>query len=163
VIIEQDTQTRQREFRKELGLRDLVIGQILNVVGLYWVAMAIAGVAGAGQQEAFQLLQNEAGIFYALAYLAMFALPLVGRQREILKPALWLQAAAVSGFVMTAMYLVFSLFPIINVPRPLVFTAKVGGFVLACQLAAAGLFYSYRRKSRTVEHDATATADPARP
>jgi len=46
----------------------------------------------AGQQEAFQLLQNAAGIFYALAYLAMFALPLIGRQKEIARPALWLQA-----------------------------------------------------------------------
>jgi hypothetical protein len=45
---------------------------------------------------------------------------------------------------------VLSLFPIIDVPKPLVFTAKVGGFVLACQLAAAGLYYSYRRRSRTV-------------
>ena len=51
---------------------------------------------------------------------------------------------------MTAMYLVLSLFPIIAVPRPLVFTEKVGGFVLACQLVAAGLFYSYRRKAKTV-------------
>jgi hypothetical protein len=34
--------------------------------------------------------------FYALAYLAMFALPLAGRQREIAKPALWLQADAAS-------------------------------------------------------------------
>jgi len=119
-------------------------------VGAVAFAMAMAGVAGAGQQEAFQLLQNASGIFYALAYLAMFALPLVGRQKEIVKPALWLQAAAVSGFIMTAMYLVLSLFPIIDVPKPLVFTAKIGGFVLGCQLLAAGLFYSYRRKSRTV-------------
>jgi amino acid transporter len=119
-------------------------------VGAVAFAMAMAGVAGAGQQEAFQLLQNASGIFYALAYLAMFALPLAGRQREIAKPALWLQAAAAAGFVMTAMYLVLSLFPIIDVPKPLVFTAKVGGFVLVCQLAAAGLFYSYRRKSRTI-------------
>lgn len=117
-------------------------------VGAVAFAMAMAGVAGAGQQEAFQLLQNASGIFYALAYLALFALPLVGRQREIAKPALWLQAAAVSGFLMTAMYLVLSLFPIIDVPKPLLFTAKVGGFVLACQLAATALFYSYRRRSR---------------
>lgn len=117
-------------------------------VGAVALAMAIAGVAGAGQQEAFQLLQNASGIFYALAYLAMFALPLVGRQKEILKPALWLQAAAASGFLMTAMYLVLALFPIIDVPRPLLFTAKVGGFVLACQLAAAGVYYSYRRRTR---------------
>ncbi len=109
--------------------------------------IAIAGVAGAGQQEAFQLLQNASGIFYALAYLAMFALPLAGRQRKIAKPALWLRAAAVSGFLITAMYLVLALFPIIDVPNPLVFTLKIGGFVLACELAAAGLFLSYRRRS----------------
>ncbi|MGA2722178.1 MAG: APC family permease [Bryobacteraceae bacterium] len=119
-------------------------------VGAVAFAMAMAGVAGAGRQEAFQLLQNESGIFYAIAYLAMFALPLAGRQREIARPALWLQAAAVSGFAMTAMYLVLSLFPIIDVPKPLLFAAKVGGFVLACQFVAAGLFYSYRRRSRTV-------------
>ena len=33
----QDTQTRQQEFRKELGLRNLVMCQILNIVGLFWV------------------------------------------------------------------------------------------------------------------------------
>ena len=118
-------------------------------VGAVAFAMAILGVVGAAQQEAFQLLQNAAGIFYALVYLVMFALPLVGRQRHIAKPAWWLQAASVSGFVMTAMYLVLSLFPIIDVPHPLLFTAKVGGFILACQLVAAFLFYSYRRNSQS--------------
>lgn len=116
-------------------------------VGAIALAMALAGVAGAGQQEAYQLLQSAELIVYALAYLVMFALPLAGRQRKIAPPPLWLQAASVSGFVMTAMYMVLSLFPIIDVPHPLVFTAKVGGFVLLCQLVAAGLFYSYRRRS----------------
>jgi glutamate:GABA antiporter len=125
-------------------------------VGAVAFAMAIAGVAGAGQQEAFQLLQNAAGMFYALAYLVMFALPLAGRQRTIARPALWLQAAAVSGFAMTAIYLVLSLFPIIDVPRPLVFTAKIGGFIAGCQLVAAGLYYSCRRKTQ-----ARKTAVPA--
>jgi amino acid transporter len=121
-------------------------------VGAVAASMAMAGVAGAGQQEAFQLLQNASGIFYALAYLAMFALPLVGRQRKILKPPLWLQAASATGFLMTAMYMVLALFPIIDVPRPLMFTAKVGGFVLTCQLAAAA-FYYWRGKSKSVAAD----------
>lgn len=127
-------------------------------VGAVAVAMGLAGVAGAGQQEAFQLLQNSAGMFYALAYLAMFALPLIGKQKAILKPPLWLQAASVCGFTMTTMYLVLSLFPIIDVPRPLVFTVKVGGFIVACQLAAAMLFYSYRRRTRAPEQDLEAGA-----
>lgn len=116
-------------------------------VGGVALAMAAAGVAGAGQQEAFQLLQNASGIFYAFAYLSMFALPLVGRQRSVAKPPAWLQAAAVSGFAMTALYLILALFPIIDVPHPLLFAAKVGGFAIGCQLAAAGLFVSYRRKT----------------
>jgi hypothetical protein len=40
LILEQDTQVRQREFRQELGLRNLVTSQILNIVGLYWVGVA---------------------------------------------------------------------------------------------------------------------------
>src|SRR6266568_2636499 len=40
MILEQDTRIRQREFRKELGLRNLVMCQILNIVGLYWVGVA---------------------------------------------------------------------------------------------------------------------------
>jgi amino acid transporter len=122
-------------------------------VGAVALALAILGVAGAGQQEAFQLLQNCGGIFYGLVYLAMFALPLVGRQRAIAKPPLWLQAASISGFVMTAMYLVLSLFPIIDVPHPLLFTAKVGGFILVCQLVAVFLFYTYHRRQRAIVRD----------
>lgn len=39
-ILEPDTRIRQTEFRKELGLRNLVTCQILNIVGLYWVGIA---------------------------------------------------------------------------------------------------------------------------
>jgi amino acid transporter len=130
-------------------------------VGFVAGALALAGVAGAGQQEAFQLLQNSSGIFYALAYLAMFALPLVGRQRKKEKPARWLQVAAASGFLMTSMYLVLSLFPIINVPRPLLFTAKVGGFVLTCQLVAVALFVSNGRKNRRLRGEAAGAIEAA--
>jgi glutamate:GABA antiporter len=119
-------------------------------VGAVAFVVAMAGVLGSGQQEAFQLLQNAGGILYAITYLAMFALPLAGHQREIAKPPLWLQAASASGFLMTAMYLVLSLFPIIDLPHPLVFTAEVGGFVLVCQLMAAGLFWSYRRQTHSL-------------
>lgn len=52
------------------------------------------------------------------------------------RQALWRQAAAASGFVMTAMYLVLALFPIIDVPKPLTFTAKMGELTLAWQFAA---------------------------
>jgi amino acid transporter len=122
---------------------------ILLVVAAALV-LGIVAVAGAGQQEAFQLLQSASLGLYALTYMAMFALPLLGRQRNIQRPSLWLKAAAISGLAMTALYLVSSLFPIIDVASPLLFGAKVGGFALTCELVAVGLFYSRRRRKNMV-------------
>ena len=61
------------------------------------LVLALAGIAGAGRQEAFQLLQSAMGIFYGLAYLVMFAIPILGYA----SPSLPLRLAAVSGFAMT--------------------------------------------------------------
>ena len=51
-------------------------------VGLVAMAFGAGGIAGVGEQEAFQLLDNAAGIFYGLTYLVMFAIPLIGMQRH---------------------------------------------------------------------------------
>ena len=48
-------------------------------VGAVTLAFSIVGLVGVGKQEAFQLLWNASGIFYALTYLVMFAIPLAGR------------------------------------------------------------------------------------
>src|SRR5206468_12160518 len=47
-------------------------------VGAVTLALGWAGLVGVGKQEAFQLLWNASGLFYALTYLALFALPLAG-------------------------------------------------------------------------------------
>ena len=47
-------------------------------VGAVTLGVAMAVVIGVGEQEAFQLLNNASGIFYALTYLVMFALPIAG-------------------------------------------------------------------------------------
>src|SRR6185436_15575184 len=45
-------------------------------VGAATLALGIVGLIGVGKQEAFQLLWNASGVFYALTYLAMFSIPL---------------------------------------------------------------------------------------
>ena len=47
-------------------------------VGAATLAFSVVGLIGVGKQEAFQLLWNASGIFYALTYLVMFAIPIVG-------------------------------------------------------------------------------------
>ena len=69
-------------------------------VGAVTLAFSIVGLIGVGKQEAFQLLWNASAIFYALTYLVMFAIPIVGLRGQH-RPPLWLKLAAVSGFLMT--------------------------------------------------------------
>ena len=116
-------------------------------VGAVTLGVAIAVVIGVGEQEAFQLLNNASGIFYGLTYLVMFALPIAGFRDR--RPApLWLKLAAVSGFLMTALYLILSVFPIVPVGNVALFTSKITLVVLATNAAGAALFLVARRRQR---------------
>jgi amino acid transporter len=113
-------------------------------VGLVALAFGAAGIAGASEQEAFQLLDNAAGIFYGLTYLVMFAIPLVGLRGE--KPRLWLRVAAASGFSVTALYVVLSVFPIIDVPSWQSFATKISTVVVGLNLAGMALYAAAKRR-----------------
>ncbi len=120
-------------------------------VGAVTLAIGLAGLIGVGEQEAFQILQNAAGIFYALTYLVMFALPIVGLRGFRERPPLWVITTSLSGFLMTLLYVVLSVFPIINVENPLLFTAKVSGVIIVANVLGAAIFLlASRRKSHTV-------------
>jgi amino acid transporter len=112
-------------------------------VGSIWFIGGVTLVIGlltsldAGNQEAYQLLQNANGIAFGIAYLAMFAIPLVARGE---KPSWALRCAAASGFLMTLLYVVMSVFPIIDVPDRLIFALKIGGLMAGLNLAGA-LYY----------------------
>lgn len=111
-------------------------------VGAVTFALSVAGIAGVDRQEAFQLLNNASGIFYGLTYLAMFAIPIAGFAGASLK----LRAAALSGFAMTLLCVVLSIFPIIDVPNPLSFTVKLGGLIIGANLLGAAIFQLARRR-----------------
>src|SRR6266545_4368542 len=107
-------------------------------VGAVTFAFSIAGLIGVGKQEAFQLLWNASAIFYALTYLVMFAIPLRLASRSELAqgmasadseglPAapLIVRVAAVSGFLMTMLFVVLSIVPIVQVNSRLQFAVKL--------------------------------------
>jgi glutamate:GABA antiporter len=122
-------------------------------VGAIMLAVGLAGIVGVGEQEAFQLLQNAAGSFYAISYLVMFAIPIVGLRGVKPRPPLWLQIAAGSGFLMTALYVVVSVIPIVEVKSQAWFTAKVGGVIIAANFIGAAIFLlaEKRRKKRRAD------------
>jgi amino acid transporter len=97
-------------------------------VGAATFVLSSLGLIGVGKQEAFQLLWNSAGIFYALTYLAMFAIPLFGL-RHVARPW-WVKLCAVSGFLMTGLYVCLSILPIIPVGSRALFALKIVGLIV---------------------------------
>ncbi|AHG88670.1 amino acid permease-associated region [Gemmatirosa kalamazoonensis] len=115
-------------------------------VGACALVFCAAGMAGVGEQEAFQLLDNAAGIFYGLTYLVLFAVPLVGLRAAGRAPW-WLRAAALAGFATSALYVVLSVVPIVAVESRLAFALKIGGLVMAANLLGATLYVRARRRA----------------
>jgi amino acid transporter len=93
-------------------------------VGTLTVVIAIASQIGAGIQEAFQLVDNAANVFYGIVYFMMFAIPLVGVVGVRTK-SMWLRLAAICGALVSLSAIFFTVYPIIDVPSPLSFAVKI--------------------------------------
>jgi amino acid transporter len=119
-------------------------------VGAMTFVFGLVSIIGVGQQEAYQLLQNASGIFYALTYLVMFSIPLVGL-RGISAP-LWVKVVSVSGLLMTLLYVTLSVFPIINVESWFAFTSKIIAVIIAANIIGTAIFlFARKRRGRGVE------------
>lgn len=117
-------------------------------VGAATFFMSVVGLIGVGKQEAFQILWNAAGLFYALTYVVMLAIPIFGLRSADVKPPLWLKFAAASGLLMTLLYVVLALVPIIQVENRLLFAAKIGGLIVITNLIGFGIFTVARGRGR---------------
>ncbi len=130
-------------------------------VGAVALVASLAASVGAGNQEAFVLLQIWSWTFYGLAYLAMFAIPLVAgktfnrsRTADQLHsdamstnfsdqrisgtgtngPGAWLRLLALSGFLITLMFVTLSIVPIVNVTSRFAYSLKIISVVLGANL-----------------------------
>jgi amino acid transporter len=118
------------------------VGSIL-FVGLLILIFAVLANLGVGSQESYQLLNNGSGICYALTYLVMFAIPLVARGE---KPSWSVRIGALSGFAMTLLYVVLSVFPIIDVQNSAAFTGKISAVILGSNAVGAAFFWNANRR-----------------
>ena len=120
-------------------------------VGAATLVLGLVGLIGVGKQEAFQLLWNASGVFYALTYLAMFALPLIGLRGTTSRPPVWLKLSALSGFLMTLLYVALSIVPIIQVESRVMFAVKIGGLILVANLLGLMIFVVVGRRRQTAQ------------
>ena len=109
-------------------------------VGAITLVIAISSQIGAGLQEAFQLVDNAANVFYGIVYAMMFAIPIVGATAVRSSARMWLRIAALCGFGVSLLAIFFTVYPIIEVPSPLTFGAKIIAVTITANAIGAAIF-----------------------
>jgi hypothetical protein len=67
-------------------------------------------------------------------------------RRAGMKPPGWVKLCALSGFLMTALYVTLSVLPIIPVGSRVVFALKIIGLIVATNVVGVALYISARRR-----------------
>src|SRR5207248_2564561 len=86
------------------------INSIMFVAAITLV-IAISSQIGAGLQEAFQLVDNAANVFYGIVYTVMFAIPIAGAAAIRAGARTWLRLAAGAGLVVCLLAIFFTIYP----------------------------------------------------
>jgi amino acid transporter len=124
-------------------------------VGAITLVIGISSQIGAGMQEAFQLVDNAANVFYGIVYAVMFAIPIVGAAAIRARARLWLRLAAICGFVVSLLAIFFTIYPIIDVPSPLIFATKIIAVTLIANAIGAAIF-DLGQRHRAAQRNSTA-------
>lgn len=117
-------------------------------------ALLILGSVGVHAQEAFQVLSNASSTHYAVAYLAMFAIPLVGARTVRKKLPRWLKWTSLLGFFATIFGLLIAAYPFVAVVNPAGYAFKVLGTTFISNALALTFYKTCERpamKPREVE------------
>jgi len=127
-------------------------------VGAMVLCFGLAGIAGVGRQEAYQILQSASIIFYAISYLAMLMIPLIGLRGAGVRLGPGLKLAAISGLLMTLLNVVLSIFPIVEIKSRWQFAGKISGVIVAANIIGVTLFLIGSRSRGAPEEVAAAPA-----
>jgi amino acid transporter len=109
-------------------------------------ALSVLGLTGVEHQEAYQLFVNAGLLCWALTYLVMFAIPIMGRGPGMPRPPVWLRVAAASGWAMTLLFVVFAVVPIVRVVSAAAFGVKMVGVVAGANASGVGLYLAGKRR-----------------
>ncbi len=113
---------------------------ILFTCAIILLLLVLASI-GVHAQEAFQVLENASITHYEIAYIAMFAIPLIGSQT--LRTALprWLRLTSITGLCATLFCFTVSAYPFVAVENPKAYAAKILGTTLLSNLIGLTFYH----------------------
>jgi len=97
------------------------------------------------EQEAFEMLQIWGFAFYGLAYLALFAIPVFAKRDARLRSGIMLKIASLCGLVLTLLFVVLSIVPIVDISDRSAYALKTISVLAGANVLALVLFYGQRR------------------
>ncbi len=102
---------------------------------------------GVKEQEASQLLTNASTVHYAIAYMALFALPIFGLRR--LRGALptWLKAVAGAGLFASTVSLFIAVYPIVDVVSRTGYAVKITAVVVVSNVVGLAVYWGGKRRA----------------
>ncbi|HEX6190643.1 MAG TPA: APC family permease [Pyrinomonadaceae bacterium] len=109
-------------------------------VGVITLAFSLLPLIGVLEEEAFQIQDNAATMFYALIYVVLFAIPFVAIRRFGAKAPVWLKIASASGLIVSLIAGFYAMFPIKAVAQPRAFALKVFAVVLIANVIGVVLY-----------------------
>ncbi len=126
-----------------LSPRKVPVNSILASSGIV-AALLLLGNLGVKAAEAFQVLLQSSIEFYALAYLAMFAIPIVGATVLRRRLPRWVAWTSAVGFLFSVFSFVLTAYPYVDVVDKRAYAAKILGATLLTNLIGI-VFYRARR------------------
>jgi len=102
---------------------------------------------GVHEQEASQLLQMSSVVHYAIAYLALFALPLVGRRALRSALPFWVKLVAVAGFGSRLGSRLTAVYPFVDVAGKGEYAAKILAVVVIANMAGVMIYRSGAKRT----------------
>jgi amino acid transporter len=108
-------------------------------------AFVVLATAGKRAAESFNLLNNAASEFYVIAYLVMFAIPILGIKLFTNRVPLWVLVLSAVGFLVVFFTFFLNAYPFDGTDAPIPFATKLLGLTIFINLIGYA-FYKLRNR-----------------
>src|SRR5215813_14395562 len=134
--------------------RQTPVNSILFVAAMV-MALILLSMLGVREQEAYQLLAAASIALYAITYVVLFALPIIGS--PALRSALpwWVKLVALAGLISSLVSLVIAMYPIIDVTSRGSYAAKICAVVLLSNVVGVVIYRVGKRRARLARGQAS--------
>jgi amino acid transporter len=127
--------------------RQTPVNSILFVAAMV-MALILLSMLGVREQEASQLLAAASIALYAITYVVLFALPILGSRAVTSALPWWVKLAALAGLISSLVSLVIAMYPIIDVTSRGSYAAKIGAVVLLSNVVGVVIYRVGKRRAR---------------